>query len=65
MVSGISMRGLHKKWVYGKRVLLLVIEHVNRFVRRFVDDDQTFLLLIDGHASRKGIKWLDEAREKY
>ena len=46
-----------------KRLIKLIIEHVNGFVRRFVPENKRFCLTLDGHKSRNGIDWLHYCEE--
>jgi len=46
-------------------VLPHIITHINRYARLFVDEEESILLLLDGHKSRNGSKWVELAREKY
>lgn len=41
-------------------VLPRFIEHLNRFVRQFVDENDHFLLKLDNHGSRKRFEWIEQ-----
>lgn len=44
-------------------LMKLVIEHVNRFVRKFVPAEKSYCLTLDGHSSRGGIDWLNYCKD--
>lgn len=44
-------------------IISIFIHHLNRFVRKFVPREKHYVLLLDGHSSRKGIDWLDLCEE--
>lgn len=46
-----------------QRLMKLVIQHVNRFVRQFVPTEKAYSLTLDGHSSRGGIDWLNFCNE--
>lgn len=41
------------------RLIKLLIQHVNKFVRKFIPDDLAYCLTLDGHSSRNGFAWLE------
>lgn len=41
-------------------ILPLFITHVNKFVRKILDEDVPYLLTLDGHGSRKGFAWVEK-----
>ena len=46
------------------KTLPFVIEHIDRFVRKTLPAEKSYLLFLDGHSSRKGMEWIDVARKK-
>lgn len=40
-------------------VLPLLIQQVNKYVRKHVPSDKQYLLTLDGHGSRKGVEWVE------
>lgn len=44
-----------------KDVKPILVAHTNNFFRRHLTIEKTLLLLLDGHSSRVGYKWLDTA----
>lgn len=44
-----------------KDVKPILVAHTNNFFRRHLTIEKTFFLLLDGHSSRVGYKWLDTA----
>lgn len=45
------------------RLIKHVIEHVNKFVRKYVCPEQKYCLTLDGHSSRNGYVWLEFCRK--
>ena len=41
----------------------LLVEHVNRYFRKFVPLPDPLLILLDGHSSRNGCHWVHKAQE--
>lgn len=39
-------------------LMLLLMEHVNKSLRKFVPHNQKFCVTLDGHSSRNGAEWL-------
>ena len=44
-------------------IIPLFMQHLNRFVRQYVPSEQHYVLVLDGHISRKGVDWLELAQE--
>lgn len=45
-----------------KRLIPFVIDHINRYVRQFVPQSESYCLTLDGHKSRNGTDWLDRCK---
>ena len=45
-----------------KRLIKFVIEHVNRYVRKFFLAEDAYCLTLDGHSSREGWQWLQQCK---
>lgn len=41
-----------------------VLEHLDKYARRFVPAQKPILLLLDNHASRNGVVWIEYAKER-
>lgn len=46
-----------------KRIIKLVIEHINKFVRQCLLPNLAYCLTLDGHKSREGTQWLEYCNE--
>lgn len=44
-------------------VLPLFMKHLDRFVRKYVNKDDHYVLTLDGHGSRKGFQWIEACME--
>lgn len=42
-----------------KGIISLFVQHLNCSIRRFVTSIEHYVLLLDGHSSRKGFNWLE------
>ena len=56
-----GVKAMSEKGSMTMQTLPLFMTHFNTFVRRHVPQDEKILMTLDGHSSRKGIDWLDEA----
>jgi len=45
-----------------KRLIKFVVEHIDRFVRKFVLAEEEYCLTLDGHSSREGWEWLEQCK---
>ena len=42
-----------------KRLIEFAVEHIARYVRKWVPQDRQYCLTLDGHSSREGWEWLE------
>ena len=40
------------------------MKHLDKFVRQHVPHEKAYLLVLDGHSSRKGVEWIEVARNR-
>ena len=46
-----------------QRIIKLVMQHVNRFMREFIPEAQRYCITVDGHKSHNGVDWLEFCEE--